>query len=146
MKKLFFGGVALLLMASCAGRGSSEKAREDSVRIADSIAQVETATAAAEQARQDSIRQDSIAKAEAASQYDDLLNEYVAATTKLENLANKVKRLENVNFNTVNNTLSKCASLERQIKKVKSNLTPEQLEKFKKAKKKWDKNVRNFVA
>ncbi|MCH5236621.1 MAG: hypothetical protein J1E95_02340 [Muribaculaceae bacterium] len=64
MKKLLLGAVALFLMASCAGNGSSEKAREDSARIADSIAQIEKTKAEAEQARQDSIRQDSIKKAE----------------------------------------------------------------------------------
>ena len=66
MKKILLGAVALCLMASCAGNGSSEKAREDSARIADSIAQVEKAKAEAEQARQDSIRQDSIKKIEKA--------------------------------------------------------------------------------
>ena len=60
MKKLLFGVAALLLMASCSGNGTTEKASDDSARIADSIAQVETAKAAAEQARLDSIRQDSI--------------------------------------------------------------------------------------
>lgn len=68
MKKIFFGAVMMLLMASCSGNGTTKKASDDSARIADSIAQVEAAKAAAEQARldsirQDSIRQDSIAKA-----------------------------------------------------------------------------------
>lgn len=62
MKKLLFGTAALLLMASCSANGTNEKAKEDSTRIADSIAQVEEAQAAAEQARLDSIRQDSIAQ------------------------------------------------------------------------------------
>ena len=62
MKIFLFGVTALFLMASCSGNGASEKAKEDSLRIADSIAQVEAAKA--EQARLDSIRQDSIAKAE----------------------------------------------------------------------------------
>ena len=64
MKKLLLEASALILMASCAGNGASEKANEDSARIADSIAQVEATQAAAEQARLDSIRQDSIAKEE----------------------------------------------------------------------------------
>lgn len=63
MKKLFFGAVMMLLMASCSGNGALKKAKEDSARIADSIAQVENAKAAAEQARLDSIRQDSINEA-----------------------------------------------------------------------------------
>ena len=59
MKKLFFGTIALFLMASCSNGGKAEGEREDSIRKADSIAQVEAALAA-EQARQDSIRQDLI--------------------------------------------------------------------------------------
>lgn len=51
----------IVIMASCSGSGSAEKASEDSGRIADSIDEVEAAQATAEQARQDSIRQDSIA-------------------------------------------------------------------------------------
>ena len=51
------------IMASCSGR-NAEKLREDSIRKADSIAAIqaekEEATRAAEQARLDSIRQDSI--------------------------------------------------------------------------------------
>lgn len=62
MKKLLFGAAALLLMTSCAGNGASEKSHDDSTRIADSIALVESANAVAEQARLDSIRQDSIQK------------------------------------------------------------------------------------
>ena len=77
MKNLLFGTAALFFMASCSGNGGSEKTKEDSAHIeatrdsllADSIAQAEgarqaedAAKAAAEQARLDSIRQDSIAK------------------------------------------------------------------------------------
>lgn len=46
MKKLLLGASALLLMASCSGNGASEKANDDSVRMADSIAQVEVVTQA----------------------------------------------------------------------------------------------------
>lgn len=55
--------VVSVIFISCAGN-NSEKLREDSIRIADSIAAVEAAqeeaARAAEQARLDSIRQDSI--------------------------------------------------------------------------------------
>ena len=74
MKKLFFGAVMMLLMASCAEKGSSEKAREDSARIADSIVQAETAKAAAEQARLDSLRTDSIKHEEEKLFYNSLPN------------------------------------------------------------------------
>ena len=67
MKKLLLGALALFLMASCSGNGSSEKEREDSIPKVDSLAQMEatrqteeTAQAAAELARIDSLRQDSI--------------------------------------------------------------------------------------
>ena len=67
MKKFVLIATGLFLtigiMASCSGR-NAEKEREDSIRIADSIAAVEEAKEEAlriaEQARLDSIRQDSI--------------------------------------------------------------------------------------
>lgn len=73
MKKILFLSVSLVslfLLAACGGN-KAEQARQDSIRVADSLAAVEAARQAAEQARldsirQDSIRQDSIAKAEAA--------------------------------------------------------------------------------
>ena len=68
MKKLILIAIGffftIVIMASCSGSGSAEKASEDSARIADSIGEIEAAQAAAEQARQDSIRQDSIAQEE----------------------------------------------------------------------------------
>lgn len=75
MKKLLFGAAAVLLMASCSGNGSAEKTEktgEDSARISDSIAQVEAAQAASEKAHQDSLRADSIQKAEADAFYNKL--------------------------------------------------------------------------
>ena len=77
MKKLLFGTAALLLMASCSGNGTSEKTREDSTHITDSIAQVETARQAeeaamttAEQVHLDSIRQDSINRIEKLNKFN----------------------------------------------------------------------------
>ena len=74
MKKLLFGAAALLLMASCSGNRTTEKASDDSARTADSIAQVETAKAAAEQARLDSLRTDSIKHEEEKLFYNSLPN------------------------------------------------------------------------
>ena len=68
MKKTFiFASLFMMLLCvatSCASKENTEKLREDSIRQADSIAAVEAALQAQEQARLDSIRQDSIAKAE----------------------------------------------------------------------------------
>ena len=61
-------------MISCSGESASEKAREDSVRIEDSISQVEAAKAVAEQTRLDSIRQDSINSIEIEKQYSNALH------------------------------------------------------------------------
>ena len=72
MKKLLFGAAALLLMASCSGNRTTEKASDDSARIADSIAQVETAKA--EQTRLDSIRTDSLKHEEEELFYNSLPN------------------------------------------------------------------------
>lgn len=74
MKNLLLVIVILLLTASCVEKGTSDKAKEDSARIADSIAQVEDAKIAAEQARLDSIRKDSINNAEADLFYNSLPN------------------------------------------------------------------------
>lgn len=143
MKKLLFGAVVLFLMASCAGNGESEKVQEDSSQTADSLAQVEAAQA--EVARQDSIRQDSIAKAEKAAQttaqYDKIVDEYLNATIKLEGVAKKAGSVKNFNYETASNVIAKCNKLDDQIKKVKSELTPEQLEKYKRGQKKYRNSI-----
>ena len=139
MKKILFGAVVVLLMVNCSGKGASENAREESARLADSIALVEAAAA-------DSVRQDSIAKVEAAAKYDKIVNEYLEETTKLENLAKKLKNGKNINFKTSDNIMTRCVKLDGQIKKVKNELTPEQLEKYKKGRKKWNNSIGWFVA
>lgn len=70
MKKLILLPLVAIALVSCGGGKSAEEVAADSVRIADSIA---AAQQAAEQARLDSIAQDSIAKAEAAKMYDNAL-------------------------------------------------------------------------
>ena len=82
MKKIFIGAVALcmMVMVSCSGNHGVEKGRDDSARIADSIAQVEAAKAAAEQARLDSIRQDSIMQKQIDDEYKNGLNVTVGKT------------------------------------------------------------------
>ena len=145
MKKFLFGILSLILVTGCTRNGRSEKEIEDSMRIADSIAQIEAAKIAAEQAIQDSIRQDSIAKAEAAAQYDKLLDDYLKATTNLESYGKKAKQGINCNYDEVYNVIKKCVDLEAQIKKIKSKLTPEQLETYKRAWKKYDNNISWFA-
>lgn len=95
MKKLLYGAVALLLTASCAGN-KAEKENEESIRQADSIAAIEArqeAQAAAEQARLDSLRQDSIAKAEKASANIPTFNEIM-------NCSNLAKMFKSHGFKT----------------------------------------------
>lgn len=63
MRKCSFiaiGIIAVSLLWNCSGNGAADNAKEDSLRIADSIARVEAAKEAAAQARLDTIRQDSI--------------------------------------------------------------------------------------
>ena len=144
MKKLLFGAVALLLMASCSGNGTTEKANDDSARIADSIAQVEAAKAAAEQARVDSLRQDSIANAEKAAQeaskYDDLINQYVSAVNNVEKAAKKGQ------MNKMQSLCDEAQRLRNKIDKIKNELTPEQSAKFKKAVSKWGRLLNGVIA
>lgn len=59
------------IMPGCSGR-NAEKEREESAHIADSIANEEVAKVVAEQAHLDSLRADSIQKAEAESFYNSL--------------------------------------------------------------------------
>ena len=138
MRKLLFGLFAIFLMASCSGNSSSEKSREDTASIADSIAQVETAKAEVEQARLDSIRQDSIAKIEesskASAQYDDLLNQYEAAVKQYQ----KFVRNFNGNYSKQPSYTTKCNNLYSKLNKVKNQLSPEQKKKFKSLKSKYD--------
>lgn len=61
MRKFLFFAVSLILLAACGGRGSGDGA--DSQALADSLARVE-AERAAELARLDSLRQDSIFRAQ----------------------------------------------------------------------------------
>lgn len=72
MKKLLLGAVALIVLASCAGKDASEKARENSDGFADSLAQAEASRAASEQALRDSLQTESIKKAEAEFFYNSL--------------------------------------------------------------------------
>lgn len=51
MKKFLFGAAVLFLMANCSGNGTTEKAKNDSTCIADSIVKVEAAKSVAEQAK-----------------------------------------------------------------------------------------------
>ena len=145
MKKLLFGAAALLLMASCSGNGTTEKANYDSTRIADSVAQVDTAKAKAEveKVSQDSIKQESITKEEKAeknkksiSQYGDLLNKYSTAVNAFEKEAKRSYGSEKTG-----KLKKKCEKIESEIKKIKSNLSKEQLSKFNVAKKKYNEGV-----
>lgn len=143
MKKLLLGGTVLLLMASCSGNGTSEKAQENAAHLADSIAQVEAAKAAAEQARQDSIRQDSLAKAEElakAAQYDGLVSQFVSSVNKIEKAANRG------DFSNMHALVNNYESLHNKINKVKNDLTPEQLTKVQNAEKKYKRLGRGTIA
>ena len=134
MKKLLLGATVLLLMAGCSGHGTAEKTKEDSTRIADSIAQVEAAN---EQARLDSLRQDSIAKvekaAQQAAQYDDLVNQFVSVVNNIDNAHKKG------NYSNMHSLVNKYNSIHNQINKVKNDLSSEQLSKVKNAEKKYKK-------
>lgn len=57
MKNLLFFVCLTIWLISCSGRGTADKEREDSIRTADSIAAVQAAEEAAEQARLDSIKE-----------------------------------------------------------------------------------------
>lgn len=60
MKRILLGIVALFLLMSCTGKNGSKKINEESNRKADSIAALEKKRAELEQARLDSIHQESL--------------------------------------------------------------------------------------
>ena len=140
MKKLLFGAAAIMLMISCSGNGTTEKTNEDSANIADSVAQIDTAKVKAEveKAYQDSIQQDSIAKAEAqtkaAAQYDDLIKEYASAIVTFKNRA-----IRTYGDYQSYKLFLKCKDLEKKLNKQKDKMTSEQLSKFKSEKSKLKK-------
>ena len=140
MKKLLYLSAVLLLATSCSG-GNSDKAKEDSAALEDSLAKVEIAK---EQARLDSILQDSIAKAEqqakAASQYDEVVDQYVANVNKVAAAAKKG------DYSKYGPLSSKCINLSSKIEKIKGELTPEQLDKYKKAKSKYSRLLSGTIA
>lgn len=131
-------------MTGCAG-GNAEKEREDSIRNADSLTAVEAAIKTTEQTWEDSIRQDSIAKADASlqasTQYDDIINKYEDAADAFY----KYVRTSNYDDEKAIKLNEKCWKLSKQIKKIKNELTPEQLSKVKAAEKKIDNSV-GFIA
>lgn len=100
MKKTLIGIAALALLASCAGGQSEEKAREDSIRRIDSIAQ---AAAAAEQARLDSIRQDSIMMEEIEVQFKNPIS-LTPGKKAFKQLPEHTDKIVNWPLTLVNNT------------------------------------------
>ena len=75
MKKTLVFSVGFIFMASiaasCSGHGAGDKAREDSIRGADSIALVQAAT---HQTREDSLMQDSVLEAQARELYPNAIS------------------------------------------------------------------------
>lgn len=132
MKKIFYFTALLVMAVGCNGKGDGQK---NEAQIADSIAQAE----AREQARIDSIRQDSIAKAEelanAAAQYDNLLKQYEDAVVAYQ----KFVKNFNGNYSKQPAYTTKCIDLYKQLNKVKDQLTDEQKKKFKSLSSKYDK-------
>lgn len=142
MKKLLFGVAALFMLAACNGNGTSENDKNDSAL--DSTAQVAAAQASSEQARMDSLRQDSIAKAEevakASSKYDNMVNQFAACVNKMEKSAKKYS------YANMQSYMNQYSSLEKKLNKVKNELSPEQLEKVQKTKKKFRRLMNGTIA
>ena len=147
MKKLLFGTAVVLLMASCSGNNASDKANDDSARIVDSIAQIEETKAAAEQAREDSIRQDSIAKAEelakATAQYDPMLDKYESLINKCWSMS---KKGMTINDQELADVWMAAGDEGTKLGKVKNKLNPEQQTRLKKLDKDYEKFCRTQPA
>lgn len=143
MKKVLWGIILIAITASCSGKGSVEKAIEDSALIADSIDHVEEARRTAEVSRQDSLHQDSIAKEEVkakeAAQYDSQLDEFRTNVNKF------VKAVDNWNPDVFVPLMDKLNKMEKKLNKNIKEMTPTQQKEFKSLKSKYQR-ARNRTA
>lgn len=133
MKKLLFGVAVIMLMASCSGNGTNEKAQEDSASIADSIAPVEVASVAEEQTGQDSVVKAEEA-ANTSAEYDELLDQYEKSVKSYQKFVKNFRG----DYDKQPSYTKKCIELYKKINKVKNELSPEQNKKFKSLKSKYD--------
>ena len=136
MKKVLLLALPILVMASCGNR-EAEKAAEDSARMVDSIAKIEEARQKAEQARIDSIRQDSILNSQIEEQYKNAitLNPGKKSVRQLDEHTDKIVDWP---LELVNNTDIALSSNDYEITYLEEyeDMTPEgDLEMFKKNRK-----------
>lgn len=132
-------------MASCSGNGESQKEREDSGQTIDSMAQIEVPQAQdateGEQTLPDPASQDSIVKddeiTKATAQYDGIIKEYVSTVNSFAKVSKTVTQTGAYSKGV--SLLQKCFKQEEKINKIKSKLSPSQLEQFNKAKAKFKK-------
>ena len=141
MKKLLLIALPLIMLGGCAGGNKAEKEKEDSIRQADSLAAVEAtvnaAQEAAEQACLDSLKQDSISKAEAQQASDNAATaKYDADLDKLQSLVDKCfsmsKKGMSINDQALADVWMETGSLVAKLSKVKSKMSEEQKARFKK--------------
>lgn len=150
MKKILYSAASLLLFAgiavSCSGNSATnaDKEREDSARNADSLAAIEASLKQIEEARVDSLQQDSIAssqkdEAENASdpKYDKMLDQYKALIDKCWKLS---KQGLSINDQELADVWMEAGSVGNKINKAKKNLSPEQQSRLKDL----DKNFTKF--
>lgn len=129
-----FAVITFALCVNC--NGNSNNKYEDSVRMADSIANVR-----AEEERLEAARQDSIARVES-ERYDKMLSECEAAMNLSNKYILKVKNQmfdENYdpdNYEKARVSYEKYEKKYKEILKVIDNFTPEQFERVQKMEKK----------
>lgn len=129
-----FAVITFALCVNC--NGNSNNKYEDSVRMADSIANVR-----AEEERLEAARQDSIARVES-ERYDKMLSECEAAMNLSNKYILKVKnQMFDENYDPDNSekarvSYEKYEKKYKEILKVIDNFTPEQFERVQKMEKK----------
>ena len=143
MKKLLFGVTALLLLGACSGSNSSknENQESDSIETIGTDSKTENAAPSQEQARLDSLRQDSIAKAEkkvdaAAAKYDSMLDKYESLIKKCWSMS---KKGLSINDQELADVWMKAGDVGSKLDKANKNLTPEQKNRLKKLNKDYRK-------
>lgn len=151
MKKIMYLAVVCALVVSCGGNKPQENGAEnyneqtDTIIItADSIDDVDTATVNIVSAEDYSIGKEEdivpeevveVVQADANnSKYDGMLDEYESAANNLKSAANKVLSGNESAMNDVSKYGPKCDKLESKLNKAKKDLSPNQLDRFKKIK------------
>ena len=131
MRKTAFFAIGIIvitgILAGCSGV-NKEREREDSIRNADSLAAVEATLEQIEEARIDSIREDSLEK----SEIEKIIEDYQIAVDSYQTEVEKfIKSGYDMKlYNGLISASEKCGKLYTEILNKEAQLSEDQLQKF----------------